>query len=180
MTAMRREIPPEIQSLLDERARVLAKAPEALDEKESISVVVFSFGDHRYAIEARYVREIQSLVNLTPVPCTPSFVAGVVNLRGTLYSLVDLRKYLDLPMKGVTDLTQILLVNGAGMELGLLAYEVVGIRSIPITEIKAPLPNDENVAKEFVTGVTTDLTVILNLEKILNDPKMIVHEEVMK
>lgn len=177
---MHKEVPPEIEALLNERARTLAKAPEVNDGQESMTVVVFSFEDHRYAIDSRYVREIQSLANLTPVPCTPSFVAGVVNLRGTLYSLVDLRRFLDLPIKGVTDLTEILLVAGAGMEVGLLAYEVVGISTIPLTEIKAPLPNDENVAKEFITGVTSDLTVILNLEKVLNDPKMIVHEEVMK
>lgn len=178
--SMNRDIAPEIQDLLDERARTLARIPQGRDDIETLPVVVFSFDEHRYAIDARYVKEIQSLVNLTPVPCTPSFVTGIVNLRGTLYSLVDLRRFMDLPIKGVTDLTEILVISGSGMELGLLAYEVVGLQSIPVEEIKAPLPNDENVAKEFVTGVTTDLTVILNIEKILSDQKMIVHEEVMK
>ncbi len=180
MMSMNRDVAPEIEAILAERARVLSKNPDGQDEIETLPVVVFSFGDHRYAIDARFVKEIQSLANLTPVPCTPSFVAGVVNLRGTLYSLVDLRRFMDLPIKGVTDLNQILLVSGAGMELGFLAYEVLGLKKIPLDEIKAPLPNDENVAKEFVTGVTTDLTVILNLEKVLSDPKMVVHEEVMK
>lgn len=180
MSAMQRELAPEIADLLNQRARALAKAPADTEQEDVFHAVVFSFEEHRYAIDARYVKEIQTLANLTPVPSTPDFVAGIVNLRGTLFSLIDLRRFMDLPVRGVTDLTQIIVVSGGGLDLGLLAYEVLGLVAIPSDDVKAPLPNDDNVAKEFVSGVTSDLTVILNIDKILSDPKLIVHEEVIK
>lgn len=171
---------PAIDAILVRRARDLARAPEEGEEFQGISVITFSVGDHRYGIETAFVREVVSLQSLTAVPCTPEFVAGIVNIRGQLLSLVDLARFLDVPVKGVSDLTQILVVSAAGIEAGLLAHEVLGMRLIPESEVRAPLPNDENVAREFVFGVTPDLTVLLNVGKIFADPRLLVHEEVMK
>lgn len=171
---------PHMDAILKLRARELARTPIEEDDSDSALMIEFSLGEHRYAIQATFVREVVALDTLTPVPCTPEFVAGIVNIRGNLLSLVNLGDFLDIPVRGLTDMNQILVVSAATLDVGLLTHEVLGMRLIPSTEIKAPLPNDENVAREYVFGVTTDLTVMLDLEKIFSDPRLIVHEEVMK
>lgn len=175
-------VPPDEDSarILSERARALAKVPDATDKIDSILAVCFSLGDHKYAIDATFVKEIRLLESLTPVPCTPEFVAGMVNIRGALFSLIDLRRFMSVAPRGVTDLTQIIIVAAADLEVGVLADQVFGMNAIPLSAIKAPLPNDENVAREFILGVTPDLTVLLNIEKLFSHPGMIVYEEVKK
>lgn len=165
--------------ILHERARLLARVPEAPPDETSILVIVFSLGEHRYAMEARYVREIRKLENLTPVPCTPDFVAGIVNIRGALFSLVDLREVLGLPRRGVTDLTEIMVVNAGGLEVGVLAHEVLDLVALPESSIKPPLARDDKVKRELVRGITSDLVTVLNIDKLMRDPEMVVHEEVM-
>lgn len=171
---------PRIDALLAQRARELARPPAEEEPSDSSFVIAFSLGDQHYAVDASAVREVVSLRSLTAVPCTPDFVAGVVNIRGNLLSLIDLAKFLEIPLRGVTDLTEILVLNAAGIEAGILTHEVLGLRLIPAGEIKPPLPNDDNVAREFVTGVTSDLTVVLDIERIFSDPGIVVHEEVRK
>ncbi|HVF53497.1 MAG TPA: chemotaxis protein CheW [Actinomycetota bacterium] len=166
--------------LLQQRARTLAKLPASEVVTESVLAVCFSLGDHKYGIDAKFVKEIRMLESLTPVPCTPEFVAGIVNIRGALYSLIDLRRFMEVTPRGVTDLTQIIIVAASDLEVGVLADRVSGMNAIPQTAIKPPLPNDENVAREFIHGVTPDLTVLLNIEKLFSHPGMIVYEEVKK
>lgn len=164
--------------ILEERARLLARAPEPPETDEVALVVEFSLGDHTYALDASFVFEIRHLDNLTPVPCTPDFVAGVTNVRGTLYSLLDLRKYLGVGVQGVTDLTEVLLVRAAALEVGILAHEIKGLATIKMSEVKPPLPTDANASRPFVKGLTTGLTVFLDADKLLADPDVVVHEEV--
>lgn len=171
---------PHMDAILKQRARELARAPVEEDDTDSALMIAFSLGEHQYAVQASSVREVVALDTLTSVPCTPEFVAGIVNIRGSLLSLINLGDFLELPARGLTDLNQILVVQAAGIEVGILTHEVLGMRLIPSTEIKPPLPNDENVAREYVFGVTTDLTVMLDIEKIFSDSRLIVHEEVMK
>lgn len=166
------------EAVLRARARLLARAPAPPETDETALVAEFSLGDHRYAVEATFVHEIRHLDNLTAVPCTPDFVAGVVNVRGTLYSLLDLRKFLGTAEHGVTDLTEILLISAAGLDVGILAHEIIGLTEIKVGDVKPPLPTDPNAGRAFVRGITPSLTVFLDVEKLFADPEMVVHEEV--
>ena len=88
----------ETRRILQIRALALAKEPpveEAADE--DLEVLEFTLAYERYAMESRYVRQVAPLESLTPLPCTPAFVLGIVNLRGALYPVIDLRKFFELP-----------------------------------------------------------------------------------
>ena len=83
----------ETERILRERALALAAEPgETQTLAQSIEVVEFLLAHERYAVESAYVREVYPLENLTPLPCTPAFVLGIVNLRGEIVSVIDLRK----------------------------------------------------------------------------------------
>ena len=91
----------QTKRILRERALALAAEPgETQTLADSIEVVEFLLAHERYAVESSYVREVYPLENLTPLPCTPGFVLGIVNLRGEILSVIDLKKFFDLPEKG--------------------------------------------------------------------------------
>jgi purine-binding chemotaxis protein CheW len=170
---------PDAAQTLRARARALARPPVDTPAAETLlEVLEFSLAQERYAIETRYVREVYPLKDLTPLPCTPPFVLGIVNVRGRIVPVFDLKKFFDLPEQGLTDLHRIILIEGNGMELGLLADLTVGVRAIPADTLQPSLPTLTGIRGEYLKGVTAERLVVLDVARILADPKIIVHEEV--
>ena len=167
------------KQLLKARARKLARD----DAKEktagaAIEVVEFLLAYETYGIESSYVREICSLKELTPVPCTPSFVLGIINVRGQIVSVIDMKIFFDLPKHGLTDLNKVIIVHDEKMEFGILADSILGVRKIRREEIQPPLPTLTGVGAEYLTGVTKEPLVILDMAKILSSKNLVVHEEI--
>ncbi|HEX4120753.1 MAG TPA: chemotaxis protein CheW [Verrucomicrobiae bacterium] len=143
-----------------------------------LELLEFRLAQERYALEARFVREVSTFKDLTPLPCCPPFVLGIVNVRGRILPVLDLKKFFDLPEKGLTDLHRIILVGDNDLELGLLADMIVGVRSIPAAGLQDSLPTLTGVRGDYLKGVTAERLVVLDLAHILADPRIIVHEEV--
>lgn len=89
-------------------------------------MVEFLLAHEKYGIEPDYLREIFPLKTLTPIPCTPPFVLGVTNLRGEVLSVIDLKKFFELPDKGLTDFTKVIVLESETMAFGILADSVTG------------------------------------------------------
>lgn len=167
------------KQILRARALLLARPPEsASPDVTSIEVLEFRLAEERYALETRYVREVYPLKNLTPLPCTPPFVLGVVNVRGRIVPVVDLKKFFGLPENGLTDLHRVILAGGNDLEIGILADVSVGVRSIPIDSLQPPMPTLSGIGADYLKGVTAERLVVLDMGRILSDPSLIVHEEV--
>ena len=167
------------RQILRARAQALARTPErAPVAGASLEVLEFRLAKERYALENRWVQEVCPLKELTPLPCTPPFVLGIVNVRGRILPVLDLKKFFDLPEQGLTDLHRIILVRGNDLELGLLADAIVGVRSIPADSLQPSLPTLTGIRGNYLKGVTAERLVVLDLARILADPKIIVHEEV--
>ncbi len=164
--------------ILKARAKTLARESETKGAEEHIEVVEFLLTHEKYAIESTYVREVHPLKELTPLPCTPSFVLGLINVRGEILSVVDVKKFFDLPEKGLTDLNKVIIVHMDEMEFGILADVIIGVRSIPLNEIQPSLPTLTGIRAEYLKGITSERLVILDAAKILSDKRIIVHEEV--
>lgn len=165
--------------ILHARALALAQKPRCeSDEGASINVLEFRLAQESYAVELLHVREVYPFKELTPLPCTPAFVLGIVNVRGRIVSVLDLKKFFELPEKGITDLHRIILVEGNGLSFGVLADVVVGLRSIPLASLQPPPPTFEGIRNAYLKGVTAGRLVVLDLARILADPKIIVDEEV--
>jgi purine-binding chemotaxis protein CheW len=102
------------------------EAPDAHDLGEEI--VIFRLGDAGYGIPAHYVREVQTLGNYTPLPFTPPFVVGLVNVHGRLFAVLDIRPLLDLPPAPPQPNAFLLVLTANGMEVALLADTVSEVR----------------------------------------------------
>lgn len=171
--------PKEKQMILKARGRVLAQELEARVAAENyLEVLEFSLAYERYALETSLVREVCPLKELTPLPCTPPFILGIINLRGQILAVIDLKRFFNLPSSGLSDLNKVIILRRGRLEVGLLADGVTGVRAIPFSEVQAPLPTLEGLSPDYLKGVTKDALIILDAEKILADPRLIVHEEV--
>lgn len=171
--------PGEKQKILSARARDLAREPEPAKEASAyLEVVEFLLAHESYALERAYINEIYPLKSITPLPCTPSFVLGIINLRGEIFSIVDLKVFFKLPPKGLSDLNRVVILHSNAMEFGILADRMLGVRSIPIEEIQPALPTLTGIRAEYLRGVTKEGLVILDAARIIADKRIIVHEEV--
>ena len=171
--------PEETKRILKARAETLAREPEKTEvDDERLEVVEFLLAYERYAVESRYVREVYPLENLAPLPCTPAFVLGIVNVRGEMLSVVDIKKFFDLPERGLTDLNKVIVLQSGNMLFGILADAIAGVRRVPIAEIQPSLPTLTGIREQYLKGVTAGRTVILDAEKLLADEKIVVQEQV--
>jgi purine-binding chemotaxis protein CheW len=171
--------PEQTQRTLKARALALAEEPvpaEAADEH--IEVVEFILAHERYAVESQFVREVYPLENLTPLPCAPGFVLGIVNVRGEILSVIDLKKFFELPEKGLTDLNKVIVLQSDNMLFGILADAIVGVRRIPLTDIQPSLPTLTGVREDYLRGVTAERLVVLDADKLLADEGIVVQEQV--
>ncbi len=170
--------PERVQAILEKRARVLAKVAEE-ETDDSMQIVVFSLAGETYGIPTQYVKEVQPLHQISPVPCTPDFVVGAVNIRGSIYSVIDICEFLGVRGQQNVDSTKVLLIHAAALEVGILAEDVLGSVDVPLTEIKAPLAAQSSVKAEYIHGLTKDMLIILNLETLMSEERIVVHEEVV-
>ena len=167
------------QEILEARAKALAIEPLAGHAgEEEIEVVEFLLAHEKYAVESVLVREVYPLKDLTFVPCTPPFVLGIVNVRGQILTVVDIKRFFELPAKGFSDLNKVIIVRAARMELGILADAILGVRRLPLKELQLSLPTLTGIRAEYLRGVTAERTIVLDVARILADEKIIVHEEV--
>lgn len=167
------------RDVLRARARALAREPQTQGPALGrIEVVDFLLAEERYGIESTWVREVYPLRDLTPLPCTPSFVLGIINVRGQILAVIDVRRFFDLPLKGLTDLNKVIILRGEQMQVGILADRIFGVRSVPLDELQPPLPTHTGVRADYLKGVTSDRLAVLDAGRILDDERLVVHEEV--
>jgi purine-binding chemotaxis protein CheW len=164
--------PGEKKRILKERAKALAREPEPVPAGEALELVEFALAYERYAIESAWVREIHPLREITPLPGTPSFLAGIINLHGRIVSVVDLKKFFDLPPRGLTDLNKVILVSDEQMEFGLLVDAVPGLCRVACAAIQPGLPTLSGPRADYLRGVTGDRLVILDMARLLADPNL--------
>src|SRR5438552_5689230 len=152
--------PERARAVMEERARNLARRPpQAARDTEIVEVVCFVLANERYAVETRYVREVKELTDFTPIPGAPPFLLGVINLRGEILAVIDLRKFFGVAERGVTDLSRVVVLGGERAEFGVLAdaaHEVVTLRT---EELLEPPGSVAGIGREYLRGVTKDALI---------------------
>jgi purine-binding chemotaxis protein CheW len=166
-------------AILKARAQALAQEPPKAALAETfLEIIEFRLASETYGIESSFIREIHPLKDFTPLPGVPSFVLGIANIRGQIISVVDLKKFFNLPDKGLGELNKVIIIRNSRMEFGILADGILGTRSVPLDAIKATPATVTGIGAEYLKGVTGTRVIVLDAEKILNDEKIIVNEPV--
>jgi purine-binding chemotaxis protein CheW len=161
------------------RAQALARKRETDTAPGTLlELLEFSLAHERYAVESRFISEVHTLEDLTPLPGVPPFIRGIVNLRGRILPVLDLKKFFELPERGLTDLHRIVVVRGHDLELGLLADTVIGLRHVALESLQPSLPTLTGIRADYLKGVSKERLVVLDLDRVLADPKIVVHDEI--
>jgi len=169
----------EANAVLKARARELARISHSDDQAaERIDILEFLLSGETYAIEAAFIAETFPLTDFTQLFCTPPFVMGIINVRGRIVSIVDMRRFFDLPITGLSNLNRVIVVTDGKMDFGILADSIIGMKSLALQDLQAALPTLTGIREEFTAGVTADRLVLLDMGKILADRRIVVHEEV--
>lgn len=172
-----RPSPERQRAILDERARRAALQPDVSGRAaDQAHLMTFVLSGERYGIDPRVVREVLPLADFTVVPGAPDFVVGVTNLRGEILTVIDLRRFFGLAVKGVSDLSRLIVLGRDGAEIGVLADEARELLSIDVSEIQDPPESVTRIGKQYLRGVTRDALIVLSGDVLLDDQRLLVAE----
>lgn len=177
IAGLRDRDPEETRRILEARAQAAARPPIQPDDADRLDILAFSLAGESYGVATCHVREVCQLEDLAAVPCTPPFIAGVMNLRGRILAVVDLRKLFDLPARGLTELNRVIVLKGGSDELGLLSDSIDGVCWVAPSELEGSLPTLTGIRERFLTGVTGQMLAVLDGGRLLADAGLKVNEQ---
>jgi len=169
----------ETRNLLKLRAVSIASEPEMIrDSSSDIELIEFKLSSDIYGIESMFVREVYPLKDFTPLPGVPLYILGIMNVRGQILPVVDLKKLFNLPNKGIGELNKVIILHDEQMEFGILADEVECTKVI-YREDLLPVPSViRGTGKKYLKGFTKDNMIILSGEHLLRDKSIIINDVV--
>ncbi|MCA0969119.1 chemotaxis protein CheW [Halobacillus litoralis] len=141
------------------------------EEKTMIKVIVFQLQDEEYTIPVDRVGSIERMMTYTRVPRTASFVKGVINLRGVVTPIIDLRERFGLESVEDSEQTRIITVTINGMNVGLIVDAANDVLDIEEDSIEPPPEVVGTVEAEYIQGVVKfeqRLLILLNMSKVLS------------
>lgn len=150
-----------------------------LNEAASQQYVTFSLGDEMFGVEVSRTKEILSMTSATKVPQTPDYLLGVINLRGQVVPVVDMRLKLGLPATAETEETCIIVVevnvDDEIITVGALADAVKEVLDISDNQIEPPPKLGTRLKTEYITGMGKagdEFTILLNIDRVFTDEEL--------
>lgn len=139
---------------------------------EELQLVAFKLNKEEYGVSILYVQEIKRLTEITRVPYTPDFIKGVMNLRGSVLPVIDLKKRLGLAESPYSEDTRIIIVKIDEIAIGMIVDSVTEVLEIEPDHIEAPeaVVDSNDAGNNFISGVgnlDNRLIIMLNLNEII-------------
>lgn len=158
-------------ALLRQRAEQYAAPQHSRDSvADTLHVLTFTLGGEQYAVDVMLVQSVRTLgtQKIMLVPATPRFYRGVVNLRGQIITVLDIRRFFDLPESTSEPPRELVVVRSNGLELGLIARHVQGVQRVPAESVR---PFEQ---LRYARGVTAERLVILDIARLFEDERLII------
>ncbi|SDH95460.1 purine-binding chemotaxis protein CheW [Alteribacillus persepolensis] len=143
---------------------------EAVAEDTHVKVIVFQLGDEEYALDVEMVQSIEKLQAITRIPGVEAYIKGVMNLRGIITPVIDLRSRFGMESKSYDGATRILVIHKNGDDIGFIVDEANDVLDIPISSIEPTPEVVGGVADEYLRGVVKvndRLFTLLHVDKVL-------------
>jgi len=148
---------------------------------EEMKVIVFTLAHEEYGIEVDKVRTIERMVPITRVPKTPVFVKGVINLRGIVLPVIDLRGRFGLPETELTENSRIIIVAANDLEVGFIVDSANDVMDVMSDAIENPPEVLGGIKAKYLSGVAkigeNRLLILLNLVEVLSRNEIIQLEQ---
>ena len=149
---------------------------EGIEMRQEVQLACFRVGAELYALDIMRIKEIVRPQKLTPVPKAPSFIEGVINLRGSVIPVADMRKRFDQPIDADTRKNRIVICALSGRNIGLLVDEVKEVKRFTRKEISPSPQFIQGAQADYFLGVARcddDLILLVDLEKVLSSEEKI-------
>ena len=159
---------------------------EAVAEKKATSIhegkyLTFVLGSEEYGIEIIKVREIIGIMDITTVPQTPDYMKGVINLRGKVIPIIDLRLKFSMQEEEHTQETCVIVVEVNNTQIGIVVDSVSEVQDINGSEIEEPPDLGQGIDTNFIIGmgkVKEKIIILLDIEKVLTSEDMDMAKEI--
>lgn len=166
----------DVLPLLQSRAERLAQREITVIDKENIAYVRFRLGtgahSEQYGIPYCYAKEVMRNTIPTPLPGTFPFIAGIINRRGALLTVLDLKQFFHTQLSPYDKESCVIIVTAGGITVGLLADSIEGSDCYDLATLDGPLSSGEAVKPEYIIGLHLGVTAIIHVEAMLSDPKL--------
>ena len=139
---------------------------------EDLQAVVFMLNKAYYGVPILQVKEIVKMTEITEIPNTPDFVQGIVNLRGKIIPIIDMRKRFGLPEEEVNENWKILILKSDDVLFGVMVDQISEVEKVPATLIEKPPKIVAGVNGKFINAIAkmeNRLLILLDIGKILSD-----------
>lgn len=153
---------------------------ETKQNQEEFQLIIFSLGESLYGVPVENVQEVNKLEDITILPKAPKFIEGVINLRGNVVPVIDLRKRFGMAQVNHTKRSKIIVVLIGKRLFGLIVDAVQEVITLASDQIEPSLPTASGLKAEFITAIgkyNDKLIVILEINKILQSNEDIKLEE---
>lgn len=153
----------------------MVKMSEKKGTLNEMKVIVFRLKDEEYGVEVSQVRSIERMQHITKIPRTAMFVKGVINLRGVVTPIINLRSRFELEEGQYTDSTRIIIVALGEMEVGLIVDAANDVIDVPLDAIEPPPEVVGGVEADYLQGVAKlddRLLILLNLDRVLSTEEL--------
>lgn len=148
---------------------------EQEDDTQKDKFLTFSLGDELYGIEIRYVTEIIGTQPITEIPELPEYIKGVINLRGRIIPVMDVRLRFRKPFREYNDRTCIIVVDISYMSVGLIVDSVSEVLSIPEHDIVPPPEMNQGTRNRYIKGIGKEgnqVKLLIDCNKLLSDDEV--------
>ncbi len=145
---------------------------EKAKEGKFLTVLSFRLGKERFAIETNKLIETLRLRSFTPLPKTPDFIEGVVNVRGRILGLVNLKIFLGLKSSTPTNSSHIIILQNENFQFAVMVDEIFSVEELNLNSLTQKVISLEQETAKYVKGITPEGLILLDAEKIVNEPKL--------
>ena len=160
-----------MEKVKEETTQVVNPEVEADEDTMSGKYLTFPLGNEEYGLAIQYVTEIVGIQKITEVPDMPDFIKGVINLRGKVIPVMDVRIRFHFPAKDYNDQTCIIVTNIDDTPVGLVVDTVSEVIDIPADQIDLPPAVKSDEGSRYIQGLSKagdDVKILLNVRELLN------------
>jgi purine-binding chemotaxis protein CheW len=154
---------------------LMAKTMEAQEDTQKDKFLTFILGNETYGLDIRYVTEIIGIQPITEVPELPDYVRGIINLRGKIIPVIDVRLRFKKPFRDYNDRTCVIVVDIDETSIGMIVDSVAEVLSIPEGDIVPPPSSSTGFSNRYIKGlgkVGDDVKLLLDCAKLLSQEEM--------
>lgn len=158
--------------IMQERAQHLAIKKVDLSEiNNTVTYISFTLGEKSlFGLPYQAAKEVLHKVAITHLPAAPNIIAGIINWRGILLTILDLKSIFHIPDSTVSSKNYIIITSGNNIPVGILVDNIIGSNNYDPNMLDHDLPSlSEPINTEYIVGLTDSVTTIINMDKIVSD-----------